>query len=156
MLENFVGTIWRKITPFARRKIIRATQQKFTVSVAAIVINEKGEVLLLDHVLRSAHATWGIPGGFMEMSEQPEQAVRREIREETGLELENVKLFEVRTNSRHIEIVFRASATGKAEAKSREIKAAAWFKVDELPADMSKKQKSDVQKLLQPEPNNFR
>ncbi len=156
MLKNFVGTIWRKITPSARRKIVRATQKKFTASVAAVIVNENGEVLLLDHVLRPALATWGIPGGFMETGEQPEQTVRREIREETGLELENVKLFEVRTTSRHIEFIFRASAAGKAEAKSREIKAAAWFKVDELPADMSKKQKSDIEKILQPESNNFR
>ncbi len=156
MLKTFVGKIWNRITPSARLKIIRITQQKFTVSVAAIITNEKGEVLLLDHVLRPAQTTWGIPGGFLERGEQPEQAVRREIREETGLELENVKLLEVRATNRHVEILFRASAFGRAEAKSREINAAAWFKTDKIPERMNHKQKSDIRRLLNTEQNNLR
>lgn len=147
MLKKIVGTIWKKLTPAARLKIIRAMQPKFTVSVAAVITNERGEVLLLDHVLRP-YSNWGIPGGFVKASEQPEHAIKREIREETGLELENVKMVAARTTNRHVEILFRADATGKAEAKSREINAAAWFPVEEMPDGMSHKQKTDVRNFL--------
>lgn len=122
--------------------MIRATQDKFTVSVAAIIVNEKGEVLLLKHVLRP-FSSWGIPGGFIEAGEPPEIGVRREIREETGIELENVNLISIRTIKRHIEIIFRARGIGIAAVKSREITAAEWFALDGMPADMS-----DVQKVL--------
>jgi mutator protein MutT len=128
-------------------KIIRASQRKFTVSVAAIVINENNEILLLDHVLRPG-ASWGIPGGFIEHGEQPADAVRRELYEETGIELTDVELFRVRTIYRHVEILFRAKAVGTATVKSREINAVGWFRTGEMPENMSRTQKTLVEKLL--------
>lgn len=142
------------MTPAARLKIVRATQRKFTVSVAAIVTNERGEVLLLDHVLRP-YSNWGIAGGFLEANEQPEDAIRREIREETGLELKNLQMVAVGTKNRHVEILFRAEATGRAEAKSREINAAAWFAVEEMPEDMSGAQKSEILDFLRVEESDL-
>ena len=126
---------------------MRLTQNQFTVSVAAVVTNKKGEVLLLDHVLRTASG-WGIPGGFLKRGEQPETAVRRELREETGIELSGVRLFSTRTINRHIEILFRAESNGIASVKSREINAVGWFKVGEMPESVSQMQKSVIEKLL--------
>ena len=148
MLNEIVETIWKNLTPYLRLKIVRATQPKFTVSVAAIIINENNEVLLLDHIFRSA-LSWGIPGGFVNRGEQPEEALRREIQEETGLDIHDIKLFRVRTINRHIEILFRAQATGTAEVKSREIRALAWFSVDKMPEQMDKEQKTVVKNILQ-------
>jgi ADP-ribose pyrophosphatase YjhB (NUDIX family) len=154
MLKKIIGTIWKKLTPGTRLKIIRLTQQKFTVSVAAVITNEKREVLLLDHVLRP-YSNWGIPGGFIEPGEQPEKAISREIREETGLELKNIRLVRVRTTNRHVEVLFRAEATGKAEAKSREINDARWFRTEDIPEELSQKQKYDIQELLETNRNKF-
>lgn len=151
MFGKFAGIIWRKIPSSFRLKIIRVTQKKFTVSVGVIVTNREEKVLLLEHFLRPASG-WGIPGGFIEHGEQPEDAARREIREETGLELENVRMLRVRTTYRHIEILFRAEAgKGEASVKSREIKNLGWFKVDEMPEEMSSIQKSIVKKVLRGE-----
>ncbi len=83
MLKKILGTIWKNLTPYLRLKIVRATQHKFTVSVAAVIINENEEILLLNHVLRPSSG-WGIPGGFVKRGEQPEAAIEREIREETS------------------------------------------------------------------------
>lgn len=129
-----------------RLSLIRITQDKFTVSVVALVINEDRQVLVLDHYVRPG-SSWGLPGGFIDPNESPIEAVRREIREETGLELESPELVEVRTIRRHIEILFRARARGNASVKSREIRALGWFGPDELPAKMSETQKRLVQKL---------
>lgn len=133
-----------------RLRIIRATQEKFTVSVAAVITNERGEILLLNHVLRP-FSSWGIPGGFVEAGEQPETAIRREIREETGLELTNIEMFRVRTIKRHVEIMFRAAATGDGEVKSREINALGWFGIGEMPDEMSRIQKSLIEEVLKTE-----
>ena len=85
MIRERIGFAWKILPPWLRLKIIRTTQQKFTVSAAAIITNDNGEVLLLNHVLRP-FSGWGLPGGFLGAGEQPEEAIRREIREETGIE----------------------------------------------------------------------
>jgi len=150
MLKKFIGFIWRKMPYFMRLRIIRTTQEKFTVSVAAIITNERNEILLLNHVLRP-FSSWGIPGGFVEANEQPDAAIRREIREETGLELTNLEMIRVRTIKRHVEILFRAAATGKGEVKSREINALGWFEIGQMPEQMSRVQKSLIEEVLKEE-----
>jgi len=147
MLKTIIGLIWRKLPPSVRMKIVRVTQKKFTATVAVIIENEMGEVLLLDHVLRPASG-WGIPGGFLEYGEQPAEAVKRELREEIGLELKNLEMVRVRTSGRHIEILFRARANGTASVKSREINALGWFEVDKMPEKMSRIQKTIIEDLL--------
>lgn len=133
---ELLGKVWKVLPRNGRQWISRSIQTKFTISAAGIILNDKDEVLLLDHVLRP-DSGWGIPGGFMEMGEQPEAAFRREIREETGLELHSVKLHRVRTLRRHIEVIYIARGVGEAEVKSREIRKLAWFALDDIPKEMS-------------------
>ncbi len=146
MLKKIVGKIWKRMTPDVRVRIVRVSQPKFTVSAAAVIVNESGKVLLLDHVLRP-NSNWGIPGGFIKIDEAPEKAVCREIFEETGLELKNVKLVRVQTYKRHVEILYRADASGKPEVNSSEINAAVWFDIDRIPEEMSEYQKADVREF---------
>ncbi|HEY0426797.1 MAG TPA: NUDIX hydrolase [Pyrinomonadaceae bacterium] len=150
MFKRFVGKIWKKLPPFVRMKLIRVSQNKFTASAAAIITNKNKEILLLEHVLRPASG-WGMPGGFMEYGEQPEQAICRELREETGLELENVKLYRARVLGRHIEFVFRAETRGEPEILSREILSAEWFELGKMPEKMNRAQKSLIEKVLSEE-----
>jgi ADP-ribose pyrophosphatase YjhB (NUDIX family) len=150
MLGVILGDIWKRLPRRVRLKIIRVTQKKFTASVAVIITNRDGKVLLLEHILRPGSG-WGIPGGFIEHGEQPDAAIRREIREETGLELENLKFLRVRTLHRHIEMLFRAESSGTARVLSREIKGFGWFEPDAMPEDMSEVQKLTVEKVLRGE-----
>lgn len=147
MLKKFAKKIWEKLNPAMRLKIVRITQKKFTVSVAAVVVNKNEEVLLLDHVLRS-DLSWGLPGGFIGRGEQPEAALRRELREETNLELENIKMIRVRTTNRHVEILFCAGPVGTARVQSLEINGLGWFKADKMPEKMSYAQKSIIENVL--------
>ena len=147
MLKKIIGKIWRLMPQFLRVKLVRLSQTNFTVSVGAVVLNENDEILLLDHVLRPASG-WGIPGGFMNAGEQPHEAVKREIFEEIGLEIEELQMLWVRTLYRHIEIIFRAKAKGKAEVRCREIHSLQWFRYEEMPAEMSKGQKEIIEKVL--------
>jgi ADP-ribose pyrophosphatase YjhB (NUDIX family) len=150
MLGDTLGVIWKRIPSRFRLKIIRVTQKKFTASVGVIITNRDEKVLLLEHILRPGSG-WGIPGGFIEHGEQPETAARREIREEAGIELENLKMLRVRTTNRHIEFLFRAESNDKAEVKSREIRSLGWFAVDRMPEEMSPVQKTTVEKVLRGE-----
>ena len=146
MLRNQIGFAWKSLPSWLRLRVIRATQQKFTVSAAAIITNPKGEVLLLNHLLRP-YSGWGLPGGFLTSFEQPEEAIRRELREETGIELDSLEMFRVRTIGRHVEIMFRATSNSEATVRSREITELGWFHVNQLPDGLPESQKEIVQRI---------
>jgi len=147
MLKKQIGIVWKALPPWLRLKIIRTTQQKFTVSAAAVIVNSEGKVLLLNHLLRP-FSGWGLPGGFLTSAEQPEEAIKREILEETGMEMANVQMYRVQTIRRHIEILFRADAAGEASVQSREILELAWFDRDDLPEGLPRSQKNVIKQLL--------
>jgi ADP-ribose pyrophosphatase YjhB (NUDIX family) len=140
-------TAWRWTPSGVRNLLARGPQQKFSASATAIIINDASEVLLLDHVFRPASG-WALPGGFLGPGEQAPEALRREIHEETGLVLENIKLCFVRTQNTHIEIFFSATAVGTPEVKSKEIIALRWFDVNDLPENMVGLQKMLIRKVL--------
>ena len=54
------------------------------VSVAALVTNNRGEILLVNSPWRG----WEYPGGLIEPGETFEEALKREVREEAGIEIE--------------------------------------------------------------------
>ena len=85
----------------------------------------------------------------MNPGEQPEAAIRREIREETGLELTDISLYRVRTLKRHIEILYMARSTGNGAIGSREIKEIRWFDPADVPREMNLDQQFLIQKIFQ-------
>src|SRR5690606_18656191 len=105
MTGKLISRLWKILPQRVRRSLIRVSQQKFTASAAAVVRGRDGKVLLLDHVLRP-RSGWGLPGGFLERGEHPSEGIRRELREETGLEITGVRLFSVRTLDAHVEFIF--------------------------------------------------
>jgi ADP-ribose pyrophosphatase YjhB (NUDIX family) len=147
MIKERIGFAWRALPYWLRRRIIRTTQPKFTVSSAAIITNDKGEVLLLNHVLRP-DSGWGLPGGFLGAREQPDEAIRREIREETGIELDGLRMFRVRTTALHVEVMFVATGVGEPVVNSREILELGWFDTDSMPEKLPRAQKRLIREAL--------
>ena len=58
------------------------------LAAAAIVINERDEVLLIRRGHAPSKGKWSLPGGSVQPAETPDQAALREVREESGLEVE--------------------------------------------------------------------
>ncbi len=54
-------------------------------AVAGFVMNEKNEIALIKRGVEPGKGSWALPSGFIESNETPEQAVLRELKEETGL-----------------------------------------------------------------------
>jgi 8-oxo-dGTP diphosphatase len=65
------------------------------VGVGAVIFNAGGEVLLIRRGKPPLHREWSIPGGAVEHGEKLADALRREVREETGVEIEIVGLIDV-------------------------------------------------------------
>ena len=60
-------------------------------STAAFILNSKGELLVARRGKEPAIGTLDLPGGFVDNGESGEQGIIREIKEETGLEIKEVK-----------------------------------------------------------------
>ncbi|MDM7921832.1 MAG: NUDIX domain-containing protein [Pyrinomonadaceae bacterium] len=146
-MKKAIRKVWRILPPGVRLGIVRATQRKFTFSAAVFVVDEEGRVLLLNHVLRP-FSGWGLPGGFIGHGEQPEEAIRRELLEEVGIELEDLKMYRIRTIRKHVEILFTAAPKGDARVLSREIIELGWFACGELPGQIGKTQREMIERLL--------
>jgi 8-oxo-dGTP diphosphatase len=67
------------------------------VGVGAIIISE-GKILLEKRKNEPSKGKWSIPGGLVELGESVEQAVIREVKEETGLDVEAPRLIDVVDN----------------------------------------------------------
>ena len=114
------------------------------LTVDAVVFGfDEGElkVLLIERELAPFAGTWALPGGFVNMDESIEQAVRRELQEETGLSnvfLEQLYTFgtpdrdprERVVSVAHFAIVKLADHQVKAATDARN---AAWFAVTDIP-----------------------
>ena len=50
------------------------------------------EILLVKRVFEPAKGEWSLPGGFIELGETPEDAAKRELKEETNLDGKAIKL----------------------------------------------------------------
>lgn len=61
------------------------------MGVGAVIV-EGGRVLLVERGQEPQKGWWSLPGGLLEVGERLEEAVRREVREETGLEVEVVSV----------------------------------------------------------------
>ncbi len=128
---------------------MRLGQRRFTVTAGAFVFDDEGHILLLEHEFRP-DSRWGIPGGFMTKREQPEAALRRELREEVKLEIIDVKFLFARTLPRpkQVEIYFACKAANTPVPSSFEIRKAEWFAPDDLPAELSRDQREMIKRAV--------
>ena len=131
---------------------MRLTHTRFTVTAGAVIFNDQKQVLLLKHRFR-AGSGWGLPGGFIERGEQPVDALRRELREEIGLEVEDVEVFAVRSfrKPKQVEVLFRARGNAEVKPLTMEVELAEWFSIDSLPEGLPRDQRSYVERAAQTE-----
>jgi len=106
---------------------------KFRVAVAALVFNERGQILLFKHTYRKF--PWGIPAGALEHKEQPVDAVIREFHEETGMDIEPQRLLLGYSSPyfRHISLIYLCRITAGEFRESYEISEIQYFDVNNLP-----------------------
>ncbi len=111
----------------------------FAPSVAVLVlITKDDQILLAKRALDPAKGLWVCPAGFMDSDENPRDAARREVREETGLEIDALELLEVfgrfdDGGKADLVIAFRGQITGGQLKAGDDAAEVAWFARHALP-----------------------
>ncbi|MCL6559364.1 MAG: NUDIX hydrolase [Firmicutes bacterium] len=107
------------------------------VGVAAVVLDQQGRILL-GRRKGSYRGLWCIPCGYVEYDEDVYDAVVREFKEETSLDIEITGVFSVRSNFHNPEahtvgIWFKARVTGGELEARADLDQVGYFALDHLP-----------------------
>ncbi|MEV4564884.1 NUDIX domain-containing protein [Nonomuraea sp. NPDC049419] len=104
-----------------------------SVSVAGVIIDDHGRALLTQ---RRDNGHWEAPGGVLELSEDITTGLLREVREETGLQVEPIALTGVYKNMQRgiVALVFRCKSVGGQLTETDETRAFRWVNADEVRA----------------------
>ncbi|HVX65617.1 MAG TPA: NUDIX hydrolase [Bryobacteraceae bacterium] len=106
------------------------------------IVEQGGRVLLVERGHEPQKGVWSLPGGVVEAGESLRDAVRREVREETGLDVEPVSVAEVferimpdrdgRLEYHYVLIDYICNVTGGSLAPASDAARAAWVPRAEL------------------------
>jgi len=110
-----------------------ADATRHSVSVAAVVVDDLDRALL---IRRRDNGHWEPPGGVLELGEEIVDGLRREVAEETGLDIEPSALTGVYKNMSHgiVALVFRCRQAGGSLTTASETAAVRWVSRREVAA----------------------
>jgi ADP-ribose pyrophosphatase YjhB (NUDIX family) len=113
-----------------------ADTPRHSVSVAAAIVRDDGRVLA---IRRRDNGRWEPPGGILELDETIEDGLKREVSEETSLDVEIDRLTGVYKNMTHaiVALVFRCQVVNGTARPTAEASEAAWLTADEVHERMS-------------------
>jgi len=125
------------------------------VSVGAVIINDKDEILLLkrSQYAKNEKGKWEAPGGAVDFWEKREDSVKREMKEELGVEIEILGILQVvdemlPADKQHwIGTSYLVRIKGNQKPKIMEPKKhddIGWYSLDDLPNPISWVTKSDI------------
>ncbi|MGY3717369.1 NUDIX domain-containing protein [Sutcliffiella cohnii] len=150
--ESYVGQIRKMI---GHQKLIHP-------SVRAIIQDEEGKVLFIE---RKGQNRWGMPAGSMELDESIYETLKREVKEETGIDVVSATLMAIYTGPyksmknefgdeyQMFEFVFLVDEwKGKILERSDESQSIGFFSLDNIPPCSSKFWESHHKEVL----NDFR
>lgn len=130
---KYLLQIWRVLPLWLQIILSRFIRPLFQVFAAGVIFNEDDEILLVKSTYQRFHP-WGLPGGSLEYGESAEEAVKREVWEETGLVIEIKRLLLVKTWSPdRVGMYYLCEVTGGGIHPTDEVSEAGYFSLDDLP-----------------------
>lgn len=124
--------------------------------VSVVVLDDAGRILLTH---RADNGQWAVVSGVLEPGEEPGPAALREVREETGIEAELLRLTSVDVTppivypngdqTQHLDLCFLARhVSGTAHVADDENVDVAWFAPDRLPENLTATSALRIEKVL--------
>jgi ADP-ribose pyrophosphatase YjhB (NUDIX family) len=105
----------------------------FNLGAFAVILDDQGRVLLCH---RTDVDMWNLPGGAVDEGEAPWEALVREVREETGLDvrIEGLAIVDHRPGKGEVVFTFTCAITGGTLTTNEEADQLDWFAPEALPA----------------------
>ena len=110
---------------------------KTVKATVGCVIETENKLLLTLRNIEPFKDYWSLPGGHIDLGETPEEAVIREIKEETGLDIKPKFLnyfneYHEELDWHAVVLVFYAKSEGKEKKDEKEVKELGWFSEEEI------------------------
>jgi 8-oxo-dGTP pyrophosphatase MutT (NUDIX family) len=127
------------------------------MGAAAVILNDEGRILLVKHSYGKLN--WELPGGLSEKNESAEETAKREVVEETALEVSVGRLtgiyYEPSNDMHHF--VFLCQVTGNQfpQIGSSEILECEYYRIDDLPRPISDFTLQRIREAMNPDPNRL-
>ena len=133
VLFRLLAYVFNAVPVRWQRRILDRTQSRFLVGVVGLGVDQDGRVILARH--RFGAPQWRFLGGFLSPRERLEDALAREVREETGIEIEVGPILEANQGYRwqRIELVYAYRPLGGTERLSEELVEVRAFEPTDLP-----------------------
>lgn len=149
---------WSDWTDWIGQPVTRVPD-RLGISVSAVIFDDAGRLLLMH---RSDNDHWTIPGGNLEIGESVTQALRREVREETGLDVSVGPLVGVYSDPavyqiasypngalvHYVNLCFRCVPAGGVLTGSDEGQELGFFALDQLPTPLLLSNRARIQDAL--------
>lgn len=122
------------------------------VSIDAAIIKDD-KIVLIKRGVEPSKGKWGTPGGYVDWDETVEEAVAREVKEETKLDVTSTKLVGVYSSpERHpkqvINILYLAEVAEADPAPGDDVDDVKWFLLDSLPDEMAIDHKENIKRAM--------
>ena len=122
-----------------------------------IILNEQNEVLLQ----KRHDGYWGLPGGLMDLGESFEEVAKREVLEETGLVVENLKLLNVFSGSEYYlkvpngdelysvtAVYYTRDVSGEMKIDYSESEKMQYFSINNLPNELTDEYRGFIEQYI--------
>jgi len=123
------------------------------ISVDALIIKDE-QILLIKRGIEPYKGTWATPGGYIGWDESAEDAVVREVKEETGLTVQKVQFFNVYSSpNRHpkqvITLAYIIEVEDGVEKNGDDAEEAKWFSLYDLPTPLAFDHEKTIKEAIQ-------
>ncbi|MFD8075535.1 NUDIX domain-containing protein [Streptomyces sp. NPDC059718] len=134
-MNRIIAALWRIIRGPLQWRVLWLTNSKYMVGVTGVVRDAEDRVLLLRHRLWPEDRQWGLPTGFAKAGEDFRDTVAREVREETGLDVEAGEVVHLKSGYKlRVEVAYTAELVGGSlKLDPFEVLEAKWVAPNDLP-----------------------
>jgi 8-oxo-dGTP diphosphatase len=135
---DLAARAWKTLHGPAQWRLLWLKHATFMIGITGVVLDDQGRVLLLKHRFWKDNP-WGTPSGYLERGETIEDGFAREVAEETGLTVRDVRILRVTSGFRlrlEVGVVARLAGTSDPEVDGVEVEEARFFAPNELPGDL--------------------